>query len=123
MSFVSRLINPNPPLTAAQVQAAVAAALTAQPASEKTTVGLIQRGSVTTTLSSTQVTIIAIDVSKASINLLTSYGAYAHYRGSGQVVAPTIARTYLRIQLLNSTTIQIDGIAGAVVNYEVLERL
>ena len=39
MSFVSRLIDPNPPLTAAQVQAAAAAALIARPA-----VASVQRG-------------------------------------------------------------------------------
>lgn len=43
MSFVSRLIDPNPPLTADQVQAAAAAALAASPPSP---IRSIQRGRV-----------------------------------------------------------------------------
>ena len=77
MSFVSRLIDPNPPLTAAQVQAVVSAALTAQPASEKTTVRSIQRGTIMIPSGindSGTVTVTAVSLSKSTLTFLGFLG-------------------------------------------------
>ena len=70
MSFVSRLIDPNPPLTAAQVQAAAAAAIAA--ADAPSPIESIQRGVLTMfqTSDDRTVTITSVDRTKSRLTLL-----------------------------------------------------
>ena len=121
MSFVSRLINPNPPLTPAQVQAAVAAALQANPPSP---VRSIQRGVVTLMSNEAEkdVTITNVDLAKAQLRVLGESGLLIS-AGSGQ----TATRAFLgaTLRLLHATTIRIELDASShgsgSVSYEVIE--
>lgn len=113
MSFVSRLINPNPPLTADQVQAAVVAALAASPPSP---IRSIQRGTFTIpaqTGTSTTVTISSVTLGKSSSNLL-NLSSFGH----GEFV-------YLRLTAATQLTFYYPDqeISGAVISYEVIEYM
>ena len=111
MSFVSRLVDPNPPLTADQVQAAAAAALAASPTSP---VASIQRGDigVTGVATSTVVTVVEVDLTKAMLNFLGTTGFSA------------VGGTGVRIQLTSATQItwkRINSSSDGRITYELIE--
>ena len=114
MSFVSRLIDPNPPLTSDQVQAAAAAALAASPPSP---IRSIQRGRIT--LGSTEiektVTITQVQTGKSVVNLLTTLS----------MESATANVQYLGIFLNSSTEVTLHRnqhfSRSVQVRYEVIE--
>ena len=129
MSFVSRLIDPNPPLTSAQVQQAVAAAIDA--ADAPSTIESIQRGRVSlqpgnTFVETHDVTITSVDMSKATCNLLTSAGYDTAEGSSG-------ARyMFISLWLQDTTTLRIQrefvralwpGEPDFTLSYEVVEKV
>ena len=126
MSSITRLIDPNPPLTAAQVQAAAAAAIAA--ADAPSPIQSIQRGTTAarTHTTSTTVTITAVNTSKSCLRLLGARGMPI-----GSLTATGSSRyAGCTIELENSTTIRVkrEGltdsgpqVAIGTISYEVIE--
>ena len=126
MSFVSRLIDPNPPLTSAQVQQAVAAALQANAPSP---IQKIQRGVITVPTGATDsgtVTILAVNMAKADLRFLgaSGFGYVSQVHGTGRAYQYGVYGGAM-IRLASSTTIEWTKgrDAGGNISYEVVESV
>ena len=128
MSGISRLVDPNPPLNAAQVQAALAAALAANPPS---TIKSIQRGVINVSGSNVlagTVTITSVNQAKAELRFLGSSGfVYVSSAvGFSQGGYRYAYNPGVRMRLTSQTTIEwyrsIATFSGTL-SYELIEKV